>query len=60
MANGVQTAVKDDVKKTDRQDSRVLRGVGASDQEKEDSLIAKLGRTIIGRFRKDLEALAKK
>ena len=57
MTNGAHTAVKEDIKKADRKDAPVSASQSRKD---EDTLITKLGRKFINRYRKDFEALARK
>jgi len=57
MGNGVKTTVKQRIKQADREDARIFESQSQKDQ---DTIITKLGRKFISRYRKDLEALARK
>lgn len=58
MAHKVYAEPKERILQTDRKDAPV--SVSEQKQKGEDTLIAKLGRKFINRYRKDLEALARK
>ena len=62
MKYNTQNTTKEYVKKTDTNAPQALRDKSSTKEtsEKDDSFIAKLGLGFINRYKKDLEALARK